>query len=107
MKTEKQDNRLVVRISKKDMLDPISVHAEFEKLIVDENYRRIAIDLSEVTEMHSLQLGCLVGLHLLAYENAALLAFENVAPKIRMLFKLIGIETLLEYHSDPGLPKPE
>jgi anti-anti-sigma regulatory factor len=105
MKIEKQGNLLVVSLVQKDMADPIGLHAEFERLILEEGYRRISVDLAGVRDMQSLQLGCLVGLHLLAYENATVLTFDNVAPRVRMLFKLIGLETLLEYHTPQGVKK--
>jgi anti-anti-sigma regulatory factor len=104
MKNEKRGNVLIVSLNQKDMADPIGLHSEFERLIMEEGFRRITVDLSGVKDMQSLQLGCLVGLHLLAYENATILTFENVSPRVRMLFKLIGIDTLLEYHY-PQVPK--
>jgi anti-anti-sigma regulatory factor len=105
MKIEKQGNLLVVTLIQKDMADPIGLHAEFERLILEEGYRRIGIDLAGVRDLQSLQLGCLVGLHLLAYENATILTFDNVSQRVRMLFKLIGLETLLEFHSPQGQKK--
>ena len=108
MKTEVRDKVLVVTLAQQDMADPVSVHADFERFILQEGYRRISVDLSQIAEMQSLQLGCLVGLHLLAYENAVILTFDNISTKVRMLFKLLGIETLLSLHSyrpdEPGSP---
>ena len=98
MKIERQGQEIVVQLSQDDLADPVALHAAFEQLILEEGARRLAVDLGTVTDMQSLQLGALVALHLLAYENAAMMRFVNVSEKIKMLFKLLGIDTLLEFH---------
>jgi len=105
VREHKRGRTRVIVLDKEDMADSVLVHANIEHIIVEEGARFIAIDLAAVKEMQSLQLGCLVGLHLLAYENATILTFENVSERLRMLFGLLGIETLLEYHGVPDAQK--
>ncbi len=92
---------LRVTLSQADLARPDDmgkVYGTFENLILERGERRIIVDLSGVTMLTSLMIGTLVSLHLMAYENVVVLTFENVHEKIRTLFKLIGVDRLIEAH---------
>jgi hypothetical protein len=48
--------------------------------------------------MNSSQIGAVVGLHVLAYENLAVVKFVGINERIAGLFKLVGVDTLLDMH---------
>ena len=98
MESRRTDGVLHVRPSERDIADPVSLHDAFEDFILREGERRIAVDLSDVHALTSLMIGALVSLHILAYENVVVLTFEKMNPKIENLFKLLGIDKLLEWH---------
>ncbi len=43
-------------------------------------------------------IGALLSLHLLAYENLAVLKFSGLSPKVKMLFELLGVDKVIQAH---------
>lgn len=89
---------LVVRISPADLKSPQELYSQFQEIVVMEEYKRVLVDLTDIEDATSLMIGSLIALHLLAYENLAVLKFTNLRPKIRMLFKILGVEKVVESH---------
>jgi anti-anti-sigma regulatory factor len=103
MNHNRRDGVLYVLLTESDLNNPVMVHTIFEDFIFNEGERRITIDLSGVTMLTSLMIGTLVSLHLLAYENVVVLTFQGLHEKILSLFRLIGVDKLIEAHyGTPG-----
>ena len=98
MERHKEKDVLVVELTEEDLKDPVTLNREFEEIIVDEEERKILVDLSAVKTMMSLMIGTVVSIHTVAYENVALLKFTGLSKKVRMLFRLLGIDRLIEMH---------
>ena len=98
MDLSRHDGVVHVKLDQTDLENPVDVYAAFEELIFDRGERRVVVDLSEVTMLTSLMIGTLVSIHLLAYENVVILAFENMHEKIATLFRLIGVDSLVDAH---------
>jgi anti-anti-sigma regulatory factor len=98
LQTESRDGTVTVRLTERDIAHPEQVHAEFERLIFQEGFTRIAADLSEVTGLTSLMIGTLVSLHLLAYENVVVLTFKGLSRKLVSLLEMVGLSKLMEAH---------
>ena len=103
MEYSRTDGVLHVGLTEGDIASPVELHQAFEEFIIHEGDRRIVVDLSDVRALTSLMIGALVSLHLLAYENVVVLTFENMHPRITALFKLIGVDKLMESHYGRGL----
>jgi len=69
-----------------------------EQLLKEEGENRIVVDLSQVERVHSLQIGTLVTLHVLCYENVAVMKLANVSDKLKSLLRMVGLESLMEMH---------
>ncbi len=104
MESWRADGVLHVKLNEKEIASPVDLHGVFEDLIFQQGERRIVVDLSDVHMLTSLMIGALVSLHLLAYENVVILTFEHVHPKIRTLFRLIGVDRLMESHYARAAP---
>ena len=89
---------VLVKLAPSDLLSPQALYSEFQELIVMEELKRVLVDLSEVEDATSLMIGALIALHLLAYENLAVLKFTGLCPKIKMLFRMLGVEKVIESH---------
>jgi anti-anti-sigma regulatory factor len=98
VKTQKEKGVLIIELTSKDLADPVSLNEAFEQFVVYDEERRLVIDLSAVDYMTSLQIGAVVGLHIMAYENVAMLKFVGLSDKVKLLFRLLGIDTLVEMH---------
>ena len=103
MNYTRSDGTLIVKLTEADLNNPVMLHSVFEDFIFTEGDRRITLDLSAVTMLTSLMIGTLVSLHLLAYENVVVLTFQGLHEKILSLFRLIGVDKLIEAHyTSPG-----
>jgi len=98
MERHKEKDVLVIELTEEDLKDPVALNREFEEIIVDEEERKILVELSAVKTMTSLMIGTIVSIHTVAYENVALLKFTGLSKKVRMLFRLLGIDRLIEMH---------
>ena len=87
-----------VRLTGADLADPVNLHKKFEAAVIFEGDRKLLVDLSAVSYMNSTQIGAVVGLHCLAYENLAVVKFVGLGERIAMLFRLLGVDTLLDMH---------
>ena len=106
MESSRRDGVLCVKPSEEEIGRPVDLHSAFADLILQDEERRIVVDLSEVRTLTSLMIGALVSLHLLAYENLTVLTFENMHPRIKTLLELIGVDTLVEAHYGKGASPP-
>ncbi len=111
MEAWRADGVFHAKLTEKEIASPVDLHGAFEDLIFQQGERRIVVDLSDVQMLTSLMIGALVSLHLLAYENVVILTFEHVHPKIHALFRLIGVDRLMESHygraAARGAPGPD
>ncbi len=98
MDYSRRDGVVYVQLGQSDLEHPVDVYAAFEELIFDRGERRIVVDLSGVTMLTSLMIGILVSIHLLAYENVVVLSFDNMHEKIATLFRMIGVDSLVDAH---------
>ena len=89
---------LVVVLAERDLKDPVTLNETFEEMVVRQGRRKILVDLSPVETMNSLMIGAIVGLHIIAYENVAVLKFTGLSEHLKMLFRLLGVDKLLELH---------
>ena len=107
MEYARHGGTLNVILTESDLNNPVMLHSVFEDFIFNEGDRRISVDLSSVTMLTSLMIGTLVSLHLLAYENVVVLTFQGLHEKILSLFRLIGVDKLIEAHyGSPGSGGP-
>ncbi len=98
MECIKQGNVMVVRLSGKDLTNPVVTCQVFEDLIVTDGERYLVADLSCVDTVTSLQIGTIVSLHLIAYENVAVMKLAGANDRVKHLLRLIGLDKLMEMH---------
>lgn len=101
MEVSRSEGVLHVELFQSDIEKPVELYSAFEDFILDRDERRIVVGLSGVHTLTSLMIGALVSIHLLAYENVVVLSFEDMHERIRALFRLIGVDKLLEAHYPP------
>jgi anti-anti-sigma factor len=88
----------IVRLNGADLKDPLALHKRFEQVIIHDGARKLLVDLTDVSYMNSMQIGAVVGLHVLAYENLSVVKFVGMHERISNLFTLLGVDTLLDMH---------
>ncbi len=88
----------MIKLTGADLSDPLALHNRFQEIIIHQGDRKLLVDLSEVSYMNSMQIGGVVGLHVLAYENLAMIKFVGLHARVQSLFGLLGVDTLLDMH---------
>lgn len=56
---------------------------------------RIVLDMSQISHLDSSAIGVLVGAHLLVKDAGGQLRLASVADRVRMVFKIAGVEAVL------------
>jgi anti-anti-sigma factor len=69
-----------------------------ESLLKVDGEKKFVADMSAVESIYSLQIGTLVTMHVLCYENVAIMKLAGVRPKVRNILRIVGLETLMEMH---------
>jgi anti-anti-sigma factor len=98
LEIEQTNSIYMIRLNGADLSDPLTLHNKFEEVIIHEGARKLLVNLSDVAYMNSMQIGAVVGLHVLAYENLSVVKFVGLHDRIKNLFKLLGVDTLLDMH---------
>ncbi|HOX08621.1 MAG TPA: STAS domain-containing protein [Planctomycetota bacterium] len=98
MQIRRRQGITLIRLNGADLADPLRLHQRVEAAVVADGDRKLLVDLSAVTDMNSTQIGAVVGLHVLAYENLAVVKFVGMRERIVTLFRLLGVDTLLDMH---------
>jgi anti-sigma B factor antagonist len=98
MEIKRRQGITLIKVTGQDLADPAALHRRVEAVVAGDGDRKLLVDLSEVAFMNSTQIGAVVGLHVLAYENLAVVKFVGINERITGLFKLVGVDTLLDMH---------
>ena len=98
MEISRRQGIVLLKLTGADLANPVELHRKFEEMVIFEGDRKVLADLSGVSYMNSTQIGAVVGLHVLAYENLAVVKFVGLHERVADLFKLLGVDTLLDMH---------
>ena len=105
MKIQKIRDVVVLRLSSDDLSNPNATSEIVEGLLKVDGERKFVVDLSAVPIAISLQVGTLVTLHLLCYENLAVMKLASVNEKVKVVLRLIGLDQLMEIHHGEGIAR--
>lgn len=68
--------------------------------------KRIVLDLTGLTQMDSLGLGTIVGLYVSAKASGCTLILINLSPRVRDLFRITNVWSLLEVYGENIIRMP-
>lgn len=98
MQIKKAKNVVILGLTPEDLSNPHATSEVVENLLKVDGERKFVADLEDVPLLASLQIGTLVTLHLLCYENLAVMKLANVSDRAKTVLKLIGLDKLMESH---------
>jgi len=98
MEIKKVKDVVVLKLKPADLSDIQETSEIVENLLKVDGERKFVADLASVNAINSLQAGALVTLHLLCYENLAVMKLAGVDEKVKMVLRLIGLDKLMEMH---------
>ncbi|HEY3324426.1 MAG TPA: STAS domain-containing protein [Planctomycetota bacterium] len=98
MELRKDQGVVILQPTEADLSDPRETSRTVEELLKIEGENQIVIDLSKVENIYSLQIGTLVTIHVLCYENVAVMKLAGANEKVKNLLRMVGLEALMEMH---------
>ena len=98
MEIQKIKDVVILKMVGDDLSDPRNVQRLLENLLKVDGEKKFLVDLSAVQSIYSLQIGTLVTMHVLCYENVAIMKLTGVNEKVRNILRIVGLETLMEMH---------
>lgn len=98
MEIKKDKDVVVLTPTEEDLADPQGTARIVEQLLKEDGENKIVVDLSCAELLDSLQIGTLVTLHVLCYENVAVMKLANASDKLKSLLRMVGLEALMEMH---------
>lgn len=98
MLIERVGSAVVFSLSKEDLSTPIPTLAALEHEIRDECAQQVVADLESIESIFSLQIGTLVAMHVMCYENVAVMKLANVNDHVKNQLRLVGLDKLMEMH---------
>src|SRR4051794_12547084 len=98
MEIRKDGAVVIVSLTEEDLNDPKNTANVVENLLKMDGENKIVIDLSSVENIYSMQIGTLVTIHVLCYENVAVMKLAGAKRKVREILKMVGLEAMMEMH---------
>jgi len=98
MQVKKIDNVVVLTPTEKDLEGQKYACGIVESLVKLDGESRIIVDLIEIENIYSMQIGTLVTMHVLCYENVAFMKLANASEKVKNLLRMVGLEAMMEIH---------
>ena len=89
---------MILTLRPEDLNDPRKPIGILENLLRVEGERKIVADLSHVDSIYSLQIGTLVTMHVMCYENVAVMKLAGTNEKVKGLLRMVGLEAMMEMH---------
>ncbi len=98
MEIQKVQDVVILKLQSSDLADPRKTSAILEDLLKVDGERKFVADLSAIQAIASLQAGAIVTMHLLCYENLAVMKLAGVHERVKDVLRLIGLDQLMEIH---------
>jgi anti-anti-sigma factor len=98
MEVRKEKDVIILMLTPEDLNEPKKAMTILENLLTVEGERKIVADLSKVDSIYSLQIGTLVTMHVMCYENVAVMKLSGINEKVKSLLRMVGLEAMMEMH---------
>jgi len=98
METYKDKDVVIMKLLPEDLDNPQPTMNELERQLKEEFERKFVADLSNLDSIYSIQIGTLVSMHVMCYENVAVMKLAGANKKIRDLLRMVGLEAMMEMH---------
>jgi len=103
METYKEKDVVILKLLPEDLDNPQPTMNELERQLKEEFERKFVADLSNLDSIYSIQIGTLVSMHVMCYENVAVMKLAGANQKIRDLLRMVGLEAMMEMHHGPAV----
>jgi len=98
MDIKKENGVIILSISEADLNDPRKTSYDLENLLKIEGETKFVADVSKVQSIYSIQIGTLVTMHVMCYENVAVMKLAGANDKVKNLLRMVGLEAMMEMH---------
>jgi anti-anti-sigma factor len=98
MECYKDKDVVIMKLTTEDLDNPQKSLNILESLLKDEYERKFVADLSKLDAIYSIQIGTLVSMHVMCYENVAVMKLAGASDKVKDLLRMVGLEAMMEMH---------
>jgi anti-anti-sigma factor len=98
MEVRKEADVVILKLTPDDLTNPVKPLNTLERLLKEDYERKIVADLSQVDAIYSIQIGTLVTMHVMCYENIAVMKLAGASNKVKELLRMVGLEAMMEMH---------
>jgi anti-anti-sigma regulatory factor len=105
MKISRDGTAAIFQFTREDLSLIIPTLAAVETELKEECAQVIVADLAAFESIYSLQIGSLAAMHVLCYENLAVMKLMNVHEHVKQQLTLVGLDKLMELHHGAGVAK--
>jgi anti-anti-sigma regulatory factor len=98
MECYKDKDVVIMKLTNEDLDNPQKSLNILESLLRDEYERKFVADLSKMEAIYSIQIGTLVSMHVMCYENVAVMKLAGASDKVKELLRMVGLEAMMEMH---------
>ncbi|MEI6234668.1 MAG: hypothetical protein WCT04_16555 [Planctomycetota bacterium] len=89
---------LIFDLNREDLTQTSQTLTIVENVIKEDGALRVVANLESITSIYSVQIGTLVAMHVLAYENIAVMKLANVNEHVKNQLRLVGLDKIMEIH---------
>jgi anti-anti-sigma factor len=94
----KDKDVVVMKLTSEDLDNPQKTLNLLEVLLKEEYERKFVADLSKLDAIYSIQIGTLVSMHVMCYENISVMKLAGASDKVKDLLRMVGLEAMMEMH---------
>lgn len=105
MNIRRDNGSATLDVTREDLSHILPTLAMLEQQLRDECAQVITVNLEQIESIYSLQIGTLAAMHVMCYENLAVMKLSNVCSHVRDQLTLVGLDKMMEMHHGASVAK--
>ena len=87
-----------LEVTSDDLSRIVPTLARLEVQLKDECAQVVIVNLAEIDSIYSLQIGTLAAMHVMCYENLAVMKLSHVNAHVKNQLTMVGLDKMMEMH---------
>ena len=101
----KDGSSVVLNVTRDDLNNIVPTLALLEEQLKDECAQIVIVNLETLESIFSLQIGTLAAMHVMCYENVAVMKLSNVHVHVKSQLTMVGLDKLMAIHHGSNVVK--
>lgn len=105
MTVHNNSGKVTLDVTRDDLSLIMPTLARLEEQLRDECAQEVTVNLEKIDSIYSLQIGTLAAMHVMCYENLAVMKLSNVNAHVQGQLTLVGLDKMMEMHHGADVVK--